>query len=130
MMLRRVSDDDYVAKVRKNNLVLRRSQWAYPFAFILNAGAFYLVATNINLLVKFSEGSRLAAVGFLAGVIYAGVLLFVFVGTIGFLVQWTTIRRGNRTEKLLLKYYDELQERGSSNKAIDENGGEASPIRK
>ncbi len=116
MRIRRtLSDDDYVAQVRKRDLAFRRSRWAYPVALLVATGAVCAVAIGFRGLVQLSEGSRLALVGFLAGVLYAGMLLFFLLGTIACLIEWGRARRGDRTERLLLKYYDELKAGKSSN---------------
>ena len=116
-----LSDDDYVARIRKRDLAFRRSRWAYPVAFVVFVGALCYVAIEFRGVFQFSEGSRLALVGFLAGVLYAGMLLFLWWATIDCVIEWVRARGGHRTERLLLKYYDELK-RMSSNKTMERTG--------
>ena len=121
MILKRLSDDEYVAAVRSSDLAFRRSLWVYPVMLVFNLYAIYWFATNFYSLLEASKEGRPALVGFVAGVVYGAGLVALSFGTIACLVEWSRARTGYRKDRLLMKYYDELQSKNTSNKANSAN---------
>jgi hypothetical protein len=111
----KLSDDEYVARLRQNDRNIRRARWIYPVCLVVNVGVVYVVATNFRFLLDLSKETRIAFLAFAGGTVYAGALLFFLFATIDSIIGWLKVENGYRTERLLLKYYDESQKMKASN---------------
>ena len=115
---RRLSDEDYVARVRKRDRDVRRTQWTWPILLVV---MFYCLAQGPHLVLQYTHDapvSKQYAYTMLAlGAIYGCFLLVVAAQAAAVVWKWIESRRGFRTERLMLRYHDELVELKASNKA-------------
>jgi hypothetical protein len=109
------TDDAYVEIIRHKDRTIRRARWAYPFAFLMIVFAGCWFANNFRFVVDFAQVNRHTAVAFGAGVLYAGAVLFFLAGAIDCVRDSRKARNGYRAERLMLKYYDALHDKGASN---------------
>jgi len=113
----KLTDDEYVGWIKEKDRNVRRSRWVHPVCLLVNVGVIYLVARNFSFVLELPQSSCLAVLAFVAGVLYGGVLLFLLFSTIGAVMAWWDVRNGHRTERLLLRYYDENRKIRSSSQA-------------
>lgn len=124
----KLTDEEFVEKVRKEERNLRRFWWIWPlllvafvyatvqFAFVVHG--FADTATSYGVGVE----ERLVYLAVANGFMF-GLLFFMFAFNAGqCLRQWHAWRHGRKTERLLLKYYDEAREQKGSNKAVEHYG--------
>jgi len=93
--------------------------WLWP---VLLIGVLYGLVTFVEIIQRFTAGlpidKRLlySAVG--TGVIF-GVAVSMIAAQTGIIIKhWIDARQGFRTDRLMLKYHDELREKETSNQAM------------
>lgn len=105
--MRHLSDEEYVENIRKKVNTVNRLRWFWPVLFLcLFAGLIYFV----ELMPEIAPNpDKYTALGFSTGIIFGLFLLFTTAKAAECLRNWWEAYRGWKTERLLLKYYDELQ---------------------
>lgn len=107
-----LSDEEYVEKVRKGDRTIRRIRWIWPLLFI---GLICCLFAFLELIPRLAaQTDKVTGDGSFYGGLALGAmfgLLFVFTAAqAGHAIkEWLDARRGFRTERLMLRYHDELQ---------------------
>jgi hypothetical protein len=117
-LARRLTDEEYVSRVRKRDRDVRRTQWMWPIVLV---AMFYCLAQGPHLVLQYTSRapvSKQYAYTMLAlGFVYGVFLLMVATQAAVVVWKWIESRRGFRTERLMLRYHDELIELKALNKA-------------
>ena len=101
------TDEQYVETIRKQYHTLRRTQWLWPILFI----CFIWCIIKLSLIVGEPSGLDTESYhGFAVGVILGMFFCVIALQSGLTLKQWHDVRHGFRTERLLLKYHDELKD--------------------
>lgn len=109
-LFKKLSDDEYVSRIKKNIRTNRRLRWFLIFFFIAVAGVYVILLPKLIALTSGMSGHLPAScnyyrIGFPFGGFYAILFMFVFINGVLFFRR----RFMNRTEKLMLKYIDEAR---------------------
>ena len=111
-----LSDEEYVEQIRKRDWQFRRWRWLWP---LLALAMIYILADISRLVASitkdFSMDRQLVAAGLIFGGMFGMMFAVVCMQAGLVLKQWFDARNGFRTERLLLKYHDELRKTGVSN---------------
>lgn len=105
---RDLSDDDYVDLIRNRDRTLSRIWWLWLVLVALCLGTLiYFRYASIEIIQDL--GSTDTTGGFILGAVFG--FLYVGICTAGAvsLRKYLESRSGHRTERLLLKYYEELK---------------------
>jgi hypothetical protein len=124
-----LSDVEYVERVRKRIRSFEHLRWIWP---VLLVGVFVLLCNLGVLLHKCASLFSVDQAGLLNGLILGTVIGVVF-GTIAIqtglcLKNWNDARRGFRTERLMLRLYDDKRERETSNKHLEHISDSANAV--
>jgi len=103
--MRLISDEEYVEKTRKKVKAVHRLRWLWPSIFLCYFGLFIWFVE----ITERPEPDQYELFGFVSGAITGLGFCFTTVMAGSCLRNWWDSYRGWRTERLLLKYYDELQ---------------------
>ena len=108
---KKLPDDEFVEKIRKNIHTRRRLRWVFVSLFIIAVVAYVillpgLVALTSGMAADLSGSCDYYWTGFPFGGFYALLFIFVFVNGVLFLHH----RFFSRTEALALKYFDQARE--------------------
>ncbi len=124
-LCRRKTDAEYIASVRK---VVSRSKWmivGYGIAAILWFGMCVLIPCTVFDLVSAEFGGDGTGLGLIIGLVSGYFAGYFLIQGGSCLVHMLTAKQGLRTERLMLKFYDELQRRKGVAGATDSPGGVA-----
>ena len=122
-MRQRLTDAEYVERVRKQDRTRRRMWWLWPALLV---AMFYALSQFVGIIQRFTAGfpteKKLLYFALGLGVIFGVVLCFIAAQTAIFIKNWIDARQGFRTERLMLKYHDELLEKEDSEKTKGTQG--------
>lgn len=117
---KQISDAEYVEQIRKRDRSIRRMSWIWP---ILLLAMVYLLIRLGDIIqefsVDFSVEKKMVYAGLLLGVVFGFILNTIAHYAGNFIKHWIDARQGFRTERLMLKYHDELREKDASNNASE-----------
>ena len=112
---KQLTDAEYVEQVRRRDRTLRRMWWMWP---LLLLATLYCLMRGFDLVhglsADFPVEKQIVYTGVLLGVLYGFVLSMLAFQAGHCIKQWVDARKGFRTERLMLKYHDELKGMGSS----------------
>jgi len=121
-----VSDAEYVEQLRKHDRIFRRIQWVWP---VLLSALVYCLFGFVGMIQTFANDIVGDRAIFYGGLALGATFGFIFIMTVAqaglALKQWSEARRGFRTERLLLQYYDRLMEKEASSKSVQATGEDA-----
>jgi hypothetical protein len=118
MIFRRekMSDEEYVESVRKLDKQLRRGQWLWPVLLIfMFCFLFYLGSKLPDLMDLVPNEKKMKVAGMILGAIFGFALMQTAYGVGIFIKHWMEARNGFRTERLMLKYHDEVVNKQAPN---------------
>jgi hypothetical protein len=105
--MRHLSDEAYIEKIRKKVNTVNRLRWLWPILFFC---LFACLIWFIELMTEIEPNpDKYTVLGFTTGIIFGLFFLFTTAQAAECLRNWWEAYRGWRTERLLLKYYDERQ---------------------
>ncbi|MEI7901291.1 MAG: hypothetical protein WCK89_13645 [bacterium] len=105
--MRHLSDEEYIAKIRKRVNTVNRFRWFWPILFL---SFFACLIKFVDLIQKIEPNpDNHTVMGFAIGITFGMFLVFTTVQAAHCLRNWWEAYRGWRTERLLLKYYDEKE---------------------
>jgi hypothetical protein len=105
--MHQLSDAEYIEKMRKKVNTVYRLRWFWPIMFLCYFGLFIWCTTVFDRVIPKPDHNQVW--GFVFGAIM-GLGFGLTTAMAGFcILHWWEAYRGWRTERLLLKYYDELQ---------------------
>ncbi len=108
-MRKPISDEKYVEQIRKQDHLLRRMWWLGPVGLLVMLYCLIRLADIVEGLTAHLQLERkLVYAGLLLGVSFGLLLTSIAVQTGNFIKHWIDTRHGFRTERLMLKYHDEL----------------------
>lgn len=115
-----LSDAEYAEKIRKRDRSMRRMWWIWP---ILLLAMLYILVRFGDFIQDFTADfpveKKMVYAGIFLGVTF-GLMLSVIALHAGLCIKhWIDARQGFRTERLMLKYHDELKGKGPPNKASE-----------
>ena len=117
---KQLSDAEYVEKIRKRDRTLRRLWWIWPILFL--AILYILVRFGDfiqEFIADFPVEKKMVYAGLFLGMTF-GLILSMLALHAGICIKhWIDARQGYRTERLMLKYHDELNEKAPSNKVSE-----------
>jgi hypothetical protein len=103
--MHQLSETEYIAKIRKKVNTVHRLRWLWPTLFLCYFGLFIWFIENLE---RFEiKPDQYKVYGFVSGVIAGLFFCFTAFQAVYCLRYWWEAYRGWRTERLLLKYYDE-----------------------
>lgn len=108
---RQLSDTEYVEQVRKRDRTIRRMRWLWPLLLLAMLCCLLWLA---ELVQTIPDEKMLVYVGLLLGASFGFIFSIVAAHAALCVKQWIEARHGFRTERLMLKYYDELNNKESS----------------
>ena len=110
-----LTDEEYVEQIRRNDCVFRAFRWGWFVLLIASVGCLFGFMWVIR---SFTADSTDARQTIYVGLALRGIFGFLFViiaaQAANCLKQWHNARHGFRTERLMLKYHDQLK--GASNR--------------
>lgn len=105
---KQLSEIEYVEKIRKRDFTRRRFQWIWPILMVL----FFLclfqycqIISRISNPLEDDKNMIGLGIGFSFGLALNSIAVHFGMS----LKHWIDARKGYRTERLLLKYYDAMQ---------------------
>jgi len=105
--MRQLSDEEYIAKIRKSVNTVNRFRWFWPILFL---SLFACLIKFVDLIQKIVPNpDNHTVTGFTLGIIFGIFIVFTTAQAAHCLRNWWEAYRGWRTERLLLKYYDEKE---------------------
>ena len=105
--LRHLSDEEYIERIRKKVITVQRFRWLWPVLFLC---LFAILIQFIEFFQKIEpKPDNSKTMGFLTGMTFGMFLLFAAAQAADCLRNWWESYRGWRTERLMLKYHDEIQ---------------------
>jgi hypothetical protein len=113
---RKLSDAEFVARVRKQSEKGKRwGRYGLVFYALFSCGIFYLLISAYNLISSFKadfgrtpEASTSFQMGLLLGLGVGSILWMLFLHAISGFTNCLILLTGNRRDKLLIAYYDQL----------------------
>ncbi len=107
---RHLSDQAYVEEIRKRDYTFRRIRWIWAVLLVLSLVAMFIFNDFIQgINDSFPESEAGLDRGLILGAIF-GFMFAMLASQAGHCFnEWLDARNGYRTERLLLKYYDELK---------------------
>jgi|GEM_PF-1665356 len=119
MMMRRrqVSDEEYVEKVRKQDRTIRRMWWLWPVLLFATLYCLIRYAGSVqDITADFQLEKKMVYAGLFLGTTFGFMLSMIAIQSGMCIKQWIDARKGFRTERLMLKYHDELKQKETPNK--------------
>ena len=118
MKIQKLSDDEYVEKIRNQDHTRRRLWWLWPVLFVgMSYGLIVFSYIIEKFAANFTGEKKLLYSCLCLGVIYGVGLCVTAAQTALIIRKWIEARHGFRTERLMLKYHDEFKNE-TSNKAM------------
>jgi len=107
-----LSDDEYVEMIRKRDRVLRKLWWMWLALGILVIVCLIIFSYSLETIREsFGPDDTLTIGGFILGALFGFMYAGIWVQGAIALKNYVDSRSGYRTERLLLRYYDELKNR-------------------
>ncbi len=123
---KKLSDDEYVEQVRKRDLAGRRLQWVWLILFLVSIFALKNFPDLIDRWSGLLNGkNKFVFAGIFLGFTFGLMLATIVVQTGICLKLWINARTGFRTERLMLKYHDELSGGEPAKKPVPATGENA-----
>ena len=106
---KQLSDAEYVEKIRKRDHTLRRMWWIWP---ILLFATLYVLIRFGDFIQRFMSDfpveKQMMYSGLFLGMMFGFTLSVIALQAGVCIKHWIDARQGFRTERLMLKYHDEL----------------------
>ena len=102
-----LTDEQYIEKIRKRVNTVNRFRWFWP---ILLLAVFFCIIKFVDLIQKIDPNpDNKTVLGFTLGIVFGIFTVFTVAQAAHCLRTWWKAYHGWRTERLLLKYYDEKE---------------------
>lgn len=103
----RLTDEQYIEKIRKRVNTVNQFRWFWPVLFL---AVFFGIFKFANLIQKIVPNpDNKTKLGFMLGIVFGMSIIFIAGQAALCLKNWWEAYHGWRTERLLLKYYDEAE---------------------
>ena len=112
---KQVSDDEYVEQVRKQDRTIRRMWWLWPVLLFGMLYGLIRVAGFVKAITADFSHKEMIYAGLLFGVTFGLMISMIAIQSGMCIKQWIDARKGFRTERLMLKYHDELKQKETPN---------------
>jgi hypothetical protein len=109
---KKLSDEEYVEWIRKQHRGFRRIRWIWLVLLLCWISCLYFIASIIQSAATFIPNNEVLFYGGFAMGTILGFMFLCFAGQAGAtLKKWFEAHSGFRTERLLLKYHDQLKDK-------------------
>ena len=117
---KKLTDEQYVERIRQKDRFVRKTIWMWPLVLILFVICTVMLVDIVHKVINTVPVERGIQIAGLALAAVFGFFLGFLVHQAGFSIKrWLDAKAGFRTERLMLKYHDELKKETASNQQLD-----------